>query len=187
LGLLQALEAQPLQTARGAARLGGYYDVHPDRESRLTLDPASRNRWGDPHPRIEWRLDDATRQREGATRRHFEGLFALMARQGNGVVGPITYAPYLNHLGGGCRMGKDSAASGCDSHGRAHDHENLFVVGAPTLPTAGCTNGTLTFAAVTLRAVDAIAEALGGSRAPARTPAEPAGSADGDQVSGRRS
>ena len=35
----------------------------------------------------------------------------------------------------------------CDSFGRTHDHENLFVIGAPTLPTGGCTNGTLTFVA----------------------------------------
>jgi glucose dehydrogenase len=44
-----------------------------------------------------------------------------------------------------------------DSFGRTHDHENLFVVGAPTLPNAGCTNGTLTFVAVTLRSAKEIA------------------------------
>src|SRR5260370_41766281 len=48
-------------------------------------------------------------------------------------------------------MGADPASSVCDSYRRTHDHENLFVVGAPTLPTAGCTNGTLTFVALTLR------------------------------------
>ena len=47
-----------------------------------------------------------------------------------------------------------------DSVGRTHDHENLFVVGSPTLPTAGCTNGTLTFAAVTLRSAGTIGNAL---------------------------
>ena len=51
----------------------------------------------------------------------------------------------------------DPATSVCDSYGRTHDHENLFVVGAPTLPTAGCTNGTLTFVAVTLRSATEIA------------------------------
>jgi quinoprotein glucose dehydrogenase len=44
-----------------------------------------------------------------------------------------------------------------DSYGRTHDHENLFVVGAPTLPTGGCTNGTLTFVAMTLRSADKLA------------------------------
>ena len=36
-------------------------------------------------------------------------------------------------------MGTDPAASVCDSYGRTHDHENLFVSGSPTLPTGGCT------------------------------------------------
>ncbi len=55
-------------------------------------------------------------------------------------------------------MGNDAATSVCDSFGRTHDHENLFVVGAPTLPTAGCTNGTLTFVALTLRSAAEIAK-----------------------------
>jgi len=51
-------------------------------------------------------------------------------------------------------MGTDPASSVCDSYGRTHDHENLFVPGSPTLPTGGCTNGTLTFVALTLRAAE---------------------------------
>ena len=46
----------------------------------------------------------------------------------------------------------------CDSHGRVHDHDNLFVPGSPTLPTGGCTNGTLTFVALALRSAEAIAQ-----------------------------
>ena len=57
-------------------------------------------------------------------------------------------------------MGTDPATSVCDSFGRTHDHENLFVVGAPTLPTGGCTNGTLTFVALTLRSAERIAEVM---------------------------
>ena len=54
-------------------------------------------------------------------------------------------------------MGADPATSVTDSYGRTHDHENLFVVGAPTLPTGGCTNGTLTFVALALRSAAVIA------------------------------
>ena len=57
-------------------------------------------------------------------------------------------------------MGTDPATSVCDSYGRTHDHENLFVVGAPTMPTGGCTNGTLTFVALTLRSAEEIAAGL---------------------------
>jgi quinoprotein glucose dehydrogenase len=56
-------------------------------------------------------------------------------------------------------MGTDPAASVVDSFGRTHDHDNLYVVGSPTLPTGGCTNGTLTFVAVMLRSASRIAAA----------------------------
>jgi quinoprotein glucose dehydrogenase len=57
-------------------------------------------------------------------------------------------------------MGSDPASSVVNSFGRTHDHENLFVVGAPTTPTGGCTNGTLTFVALTLRSAEEIGKTL---------------------------
>jgi quinoprotein glucose dehydrogenase len=57
-------------------------------------------------------------------------------------------------------MGTDPATSVCDGYGLAHDHPNLFIVGSPTCPTGGCTNGTLTFVALTLRSAERIAQDL---------------------------
>ena len=145
---------------RGAARVRMYYDVHPARESTLTLDPAARNRFGDPLPKIAHRLDEASEARLPATRQHLTGLFAQLARAQNAKVLSTSEGGYLDHPAGGCRMGTDPSSSVCDSFGRTHDHRNLFVVGAPTLPTAGCTNGTLTFAALTLRSAAEVAKAL---------------------------
>jgi glucose dehydrogenase len=145
---------------RGAARVRAYYDVHPSAESSLTLDPAAKNRFGDALPKIVHRLDAATEARLPATRRHVHDLFALLARQNNGKVLSTSEGTYLDHPAGGCRMGDDPASSVCDSFGRTHDHANLFVVGAPTLPTGGCTNGTLTFAALTLRSAPQVAATL---------------------------
>jgi len=147
------------RTTRGTARVRGYYDVHPHAESRLTLDDGSTNRWGDPMPVIEHRVDEATEARAAATREHFETLFARLARANDGRVGRVSGLSYQDHPAGGCRMGDDPATSVVDSYGRTHDHENLFVVGAPTLPTGGTTNGTLTFVALALRSVPAIAGA----------------------------
>ena len=142
---------------RGAARVRGYYDVHPDRNSSLTLDSSSTNRWGDPLPKIEHRLDAATVARQPQTREHLKTIFERLAQNQNGKILSSTEGGYLDHPGGGCRMGTDPATSVCDSFGRTHDHENLFVVGSPTLPNAGCTNGTLTFVALTLRSAEQIA------------------------------
>jgi quinoprotein glucose dehydrogenase len=142
---------------RGCARVRAYYDVHPSRDSRLTLDPSRRNRFGDPLPKIENRLDEATLARQDATRGHILGVFERLARNDAGKILTTSFGSYLDHPAGGCRMGSDPKESVCDSFGRTHDHPNLFVIGAPTLPTGGCTNGTLTFAALTLRSAEAIA------------------------------
>ena len=147
------------RTERGMARVRAYYDVHPDRDSALTLDPARQNRYGDPLPSVEHRLDEPTQAREAATKEQILGIFGRLA--GGGKLLDTQYSTYLDHPCGGCRMGTDPSESVCDSFGRTHDHENLFVVGAPTLPTGGCTNGTLTFSALTLRSAEEIGRDLG--------------------------
>ncbi len=145
------------RTKGSSVRLRAYVDVHPSAGSRLTLDPSNRNRYGDPMPKIAHHVDAATLAREAATRAHVLGVFSTLAKASNGRIVNTSEGDYLDHPGGGCRMGRDPATSVCDSHGRTHDHENLFVVGAPTTPTGGCTNGTLTFVALTLRSAEEIA------------------------------
>lgn len=141
----------------GTARVRAYYDVHPAENSELTLDSAHKNQWGDPLPKIVHRYDAATEVNLPGTKQHIQGVFQKMAASDGGKIVATFEGKYLDHPAGGCRMGADPATSVTNSHGRTHDHENLFVVGSPTLPTAGCTNGTLTFVAVTLRSAEEIA------------------------------
>ncbi len=147
---------------RGVARVRAYYDVHPAENSAVTLDSSHRNKWGDPMPKVAHHMDAAAEARLPATKQHINDVFARLAGADGGKINSVIEGNYLDHPAGGCRMGVDPATSVCDSYGRTHDHENLFVVGAPTLPTAGCTNGTLTFVALTLRSADEIAKALPG-------------------------
>lgn len=144
------------RTTRGSARVRGYFDAHPDKESRLTLDANLKNRWGDPMPAIRHQTDAATQARAASTRQHFEALFGQLAKANDGRLGNISALNYQDHPAGGCRMGTDPATSVTTSYGRTHDHENLYVVGSPTLPTGGTTNGTLTFVAVALRSAGEI-------------------------------
>ena len=109
-------------------------------------------------PVIQHKTDAATDARAAATRDHFEQLFNQLGKANDGRVGRMSALNYQDHPAGGCRMGADPATSVVDSYGRTHDHENLFVVGAPTLPTGGTTNGTLTFVALALRSVSQIAK-----------------------------
>ncbi len=156
-GLLSDWRAR---TQTGVARMRGYYDVIPDRESRITLEGGHENAWGDPMPSI--RFVDAPESVE--LREHTEqsifGVFDRLVGAGGGRMLSRGASNAYDHPGGGCRMGDDPATSVVDSFGRTHDHENLFVVGAPTLVSGGCANGTLTFSALSLRSAGEIAREL---------------------------
>lgn len=150
------------RTVRGTARVRAYYDVLPAKESELTLDATARNAWGDPMPRLAFRDAPESEALRGWTEEQLRELFRRMARAGDGeIVSNASAAGDIGqeHPGGGCRMGDDPATSVVDRNGRAHDHENLFVAGAPTNVTASCCNGTLTFAALGLMTAAAVGAA----------------------------
>ena len=57
-------------------------------------------------------------------------------------------------------MGGDAKTSVVDADLRSHDHPNLFILGSAVFPTSATANPTLTIAALSLRAVDAVKATL---------------------------
>ena len=145
------------RTATGVARVRSYYDVLPDRTSELTLDATRKTPWGDPLPKLSFRDAPVSIDLRARTEEKIRGLFQKMARAGDGQLVRPTVDNFQDHPSGGCRMGNDPATSVVDAWGRAHDHDNLFVVGAPTHVSGGCANATLTFCALALRSAREIA------------------------------
>ena len=146
------------RTTTGAARVRSYYDVLPDRSSELTLDPTRKTAWGDPLPKLAFRDAQASIDLRAKTEDSIRKVFEELARAGNGQLGRANVDNFQDHPAGGCRMGSDPATSVVDSWGRTHDHENLFVVGAPISVSGSCANATLTFCALSLRAATEIAK-----------------------------
>lgn len=144
------------RTETGVARMRAYYDVIPDRSSRIDLESGLENEWGDPMPRITFVDAPESRELRPHTEDTIRGVFQEIVAAGGGRVVSTGIGEAQDHPGGGCRMGDDPATSVVDSYGRTHDHENLFVVGAPTMVTGGCANGTLTFCALSLRSAEEI-------------------------------
>lgn len=140
------------RTARGVARIRAYYDVIPGRDSALTLDGSRRDAWGDPLPRLAFRDAPVSRELRGWTEAHLGELFRRVARAGGGRILASRSDDFQDHPAGGCRMGEDPDSSVVDSWGHTHDHENLFVIGAPTSVSGSCANATLTFCALARRA-----------------------------------
>jgi quinoprotein glucose dehydrogenase len=146
---------------QGAARLRAYYDVIPSRESGLRLDPSRRNAWGDPMFTIAMQPDPVTEPLVALAEQQIEGVFDRIVGAGGGrLLNKSVSREIHDHPAGGCRMGTDPEQSVVDPYGRSWEHENLWVVGAPTMPSAGCNNGTLTFSALTLRSAAKLASEL---------------------------
>jgi glucose dehydrogenase len=139
------------RTTMSSARVRAYYDVVPDKESAVGLHATKRNAFGDPQPTLTFRDAPESVALRGHTEDQIKALFARLAQAGNGEIMRSGVDDFQDHPAGGCRMGTDPATSVVDAGGRTHEHENLFVVGAPTCVTGGCANATLTFLAVGLR------------------------------------
>lgn len=148
------------RTKTGTARVRAYYDIIPDRSSELTLDTTKKNEWGDPLPKLVFRDAPESAALRQQTEDSIKALFETMAKAGNGKVLRTNVDSFQDHPSGGCRMGTDPGASVVDSWGRSHDHDNLFVVGAPTCVTGSCANATLTFCALSLRSAHEIEKTL---------------------------
>jgi quinoprotein glucose dehydrogenase len=153
-------------SGRGTARLRAYYDVLPARNSEVALHATSTNPWGDPLPVVSFVDSPESAALREYSETTIEERFRELVDAGGGEVMSVRPSDAKEHPGGGCRMGADPTTSVVDSHGRSHDHENLFVVGAPTFVTAGCTNGTLTMAALGIRAAAELGREFA-ARAPA--------------------
>lgn len=112
----------------------------PSPESRVRLDGA--------RVVLDWRRSNMAAQ---------NGLVARMREVLRAAGFPIVLVKPFDrrtpsHQCGTIRMGNDPAKAAVDPHGRAFDHDNLFVVDASVLPTSAGVNPSLTVAALALRA-----------------------------------
>lgn len=134
-------------------RLTALTEQLPQADNRVTLDPAKRDHYGIPLPRIHYRVDDYARQGMQQARKDHDEIFDRLRAS---AVQHATDFFGAGHIMGTCRMGADPHHSVVDAQLRSHDHPNLFILGSSVFPTGGTANPSLTIAALSLRAASAI-------------------------------
>jgi choline dehydrogenase-like flavoprotein len=125
-------------------------EILPERDNRIELD-TSLDSAGIPRPRIVYRVDDYTKRGLANALTVNRTIFAAL-----GATDVAWDKPYLSTaiIGGTTRMGRDPKMSVVDSNLMAHDHSNLYLLGASTHVTAPINPPTLTIAALAIRAAD---------------------------------
>ncbi|TNF18993.1 MAG: GMC family oxidoreductase [Rhodobacteraceae bacterium] len=153
----EELEAALKDATSRQVRLASLVEQSPDAENRVTLDPDKRDANGMALPRIHYDFDDYTRAGLQAAQQAHDEVFAALGATG------INHSPDIQgagHIIGTLRMGTDAASAVVDADLRSFDHRNLFVLGSGTFPTSATANPSLTIAALSLRAVEAIAASV---------------------------
>lgn len=154
--ILENLRATPIELSFSAL-----VEVFPSRNSRVTIDWAGRRgKFGEPLPRVKFE----PHEKSAKLLRNGEFVFSELKQAVPELVAEHKIIRKAYHVSGGCRMGADPARSVCDAHGRTHDHENLFIAGAPLCVSGGATNSTLTFCALALRTAEALVKEIGDVR-----------------------
>jgi choline dehydrogenase-like flavoprotein len=140
----------------GAWQIGGmaFGEVLPYHENRVTLDRTKTDKWGLPVLAI----DCQTRENERAMREDMKNDMAELL-EAAGVRSVTTYdRGYTMGMGihemGTARMGNDPKTSVLNRWNQVWDAPNVFVTDGSGMVSASCVNPSLTYMALTARAVD---------------------------------
>lgn len=143
---------------RRVIRITGPVQEITSAESRVTLDPHVRDRWGIPVARLAGTTHPETvRTAAFIGERAHEWLRAAGAERTWGKP-PRLQLSAGQHQAGTCRMGDDPRSSVVDRWGRVHGQSNLYVADGAVHVTNGGFNPVLTIMALAFRTAGCIAE-----------------------------
>jgi len=128
----------------------------PQADNRISLNWAQRDRSGQPKIRLNYSYGDYEQAGFKQVRDVFRTIGQTIGARKTDLSEPMS----ASHLMGATRMGDNPRTSVADSHGRTHDHGNLFLLGSSLFPTCGTANPTLTIAALALRTARAMIRQL---------------------------
>ena len=129
-------------------QLASLIEQLPSAANRVALDAREADVYGVPLPRIHFDIGEYARAGLAAARRVHDDVFGQLR---SSAVRHKAEFQGAGHIIGTCRMGAARATSVVDADLRAHDHDNLYLVGSSVFPTSGTANPTLTIAALALR------------------------------------
>lgn len=146
--------------------LGAWGEALPSYDNYMTLDESEVDQWGMPMIRINctWG-DNELAMRKDMMEQAGEMLEAAGGTSinlfDNYTPGETAAAPGLCiHEMGTARMGRDPNTSVLNGFNQAHDVSNLFVTDGSSMASSACQNPSITYMALTARAVDFAVEEM---------------------------
>jgi choline dehydrogenase-like flavoprotein len=135
-------------------KLGGFGEILPNHANRVTLDRTRKDKWGLPLLAFDAQLhENELKMRKDMANDAAEMLEAA------GFPDVRTYDREIGvglgiHEMGTARMGKDPKTSVLNKWNQVHACPNVYVTDGSFMTSSACQNPSLTYMALTVRAVD---------------------------------
>lgn len=149
-----ALKDQLARPGKWMAYFGAFGESLPMPNNRVTLDDKARDKFGMHQVRFDVAYgENELRMGKDATSQAQAMLKAVGAENIVGFGQPKAPGASIHEMGG-ARMGHDPAVSVLNGHNQVHGIPNLFVTDGSAMASSGSVNPSLTYMALTARAVD---------------------------------
>jgi choline dehydrogenase-like flavoprotein len=133
---------------------GGFGEILPYHENKITLDPTVKDKWGLPVLSMDAELKDNEKKMRKAI---VEDLVAMFEAAGVKEIRTHDSGHAMGHgihEMGTARMGKDPKTSVLNSYNQVWDAKNVFVTDGSCMVSSACQNPSLTYMALTARAAE---------------------------------
>src|SRR5437899_12303624 len=134
--------------------LQGYGKGWPRHGSYVELDPTRTDQWGIPLLRVQCTWSENARDSGEAVKAQSAEMLEAAGCKDVETYGHDGPPGFSVHEMGTARMGRDSKTSVLNAYNQAHDVPNLFVTDGACMASSSCVNPSLTYMALTARAVD---------------------------------
>ena len=140
--------------------MGAFGEVLSRYENQVELDPVSKDRWGIPVLRFNYKFGDNEKKMCADMAEAAQEMFEAAGIEIISVDREILTEGWSIHELGTARMGNDPKTSVLNQFQQAHDVKNLFVVDGSSHVSAACQNPTWTIMALAWRSCDYLAAEL---------------------------
>lgn len=140
--------------------LGGFGEVLPRKENRVTLDPTVRDAWGLPVLRFDYTFGDNERKMAKDMAESVEEMLKAAGAESIKVTTEPLPPGWSIHEIGTARMGDDPKTSVTDRFCRLHDVKNVYLADASPFVSGGTQNTTWSILAMCWRTMDYLKEQM---------------------------
>ena len=134
--------------------MSGFGETLPYHDNRIYLDSDKKDHWGMPVLSLDCGIkDNETKMRADMVNDAVEMLEAAGVKAVKPIDGSYTFGSGIHEMGT-ARMGHDPKSSALNAHNQVWDAKNVFVTDGSCMTSSACVNPSLTYMALTARAVD---------------------------------